>query len=169
MTNDKSTQRRARRDAIAAGALQALAERGGHGLTHRAVDAALSLPAGSTSYYFNSRAALLVAAADALFAIDKAEIAGLLDVGGELDVDALLRAWTAPQARPRLLARLEFFLEASRNAEFRQHLSGQRAFFRAAAEAAMARRGEADPAAAADRAIARFEGELLAIAAFGAP
>ena len=66
MTKKTSTHLQTRRQAIAAGALDVLAEQGTHKLTHRSVDRHLGLPQGSTSYYFNSREALLMAAADAL-------------------------------------------------------------------------------------------------------
>ena len=48
-----------RRAEILDGALAVLAAQGMRGLTHRAVDAAAALPAGSTSYYFRSRGALV--------------------------------------------------------------------------------------------------------------
>jgi len=162
-----ATSRRAdRRNTIAAGALTVLSQRGSHGLTHRAVDVAAGLPQGSTSYYFNARADLLVAASDALFELDKAEFLALHDEQGALDVEGLLSSWLSPLARDRLLARLELFLEAARNPDFRAHLTHQRAFFQAATQKLMARRGVKDPDEAADRAIAQFEGELLRRAAF---
>ena len=52
-----------RRDAADA-AIALLAECGVHGLTHRAVERAASLPAGTASNYFRTREALLIAAAE---------------------------------------------------------------------------------------------------------
>ena len=52
-------ERHRRRTEILDGALAVLADQGMRGLTHRAVDTAAGLPAGSTSYYFRSRAALV--------------------------------------------------------------------------------------------------------------
>lgn len=49
----------ARRAAIAETAIELIAREGLRGLTHRAVDARLGLPAGSTSYYARTRQALL--------------------------------------------------------------------------------------------------------------
>jgi DNA-binding transcriptional regulator YbjK len=48
-----------RRDALLDAAISLLGERGVHGLTHRAVDAAAELPSGSTANYFGTRDALL--------------------------------------------------------------------------------------------------------------
>lgn len=157
----------ARKALIAEGALRLLSERGSHGLTHRAVDALLRLPTGSTSYYFSSRMALLCAAADCLFELDRADVLSFWDRDGELDVKALVSAWTSPPWHPRLLARLELCLEAARHPELQQHLLDKREFFRNEACAMMARRGEADPLAAADLALAQAAGELLRGAVFG--
>ncbi|MDJ0113765.1 TetR family transcriptional regulator, partial [Rhodococcus erythropolis] len=52
-----------RRALIAASAVTIIAEQGPRALTHRAVDQFLELPAGSTSYYFRTREALLEATA----------------------------------------------------------------------------------------------------------
>lgn len=54
----------ARRAALADAAIALLAEAGVHGVTHRAVDKAAGLPAGTASNYFGSREALLVAVVD---------------------------------------------------------------------------------------------------------
>src|SRR5690606_6609473 len=50
-----------RRDLIADTAIATVAAAGLRGLTHRAVDTAAGLPAGSTSYYFPTRSALISA------------------------------------------------------------------------------------------------------------
>ena len=59
--------------AILDGALAVLAEQGMRGLTHRAVDTAAGLPAGSTSYYFRSRAALVAGCVERLVERDLAQ------------------------------------------------------------------------------------------------
>jgi AcrR family transcriptional regulator len=64
-----------RREAIADAAVGVIADRGIRGLTHRAVDEAAGLPAGSTSYYFRSRAALLEAVVAHLVVVDQAAFA----------------------------------------------------------------------------------------------
>src|SRR3954453_8076085 len=50
-----------RRDDLLDAAISVLGESGTHGLTHRAVDTAAGLPAGSTSNHFRTRDALLEA------------------------------------------------------------------------------------------------------------
>ncbi len=60
-----------RRDAIADAAIHLVANRGLRGLTHRAVDAEVGLPPGSTSYYLRTRQALLAACLDRLLALDE--------------------------------------------------------------------------------------------------
>lgn len=52
-----------RRTRIADAAVTVIAENGLRALTHRALDTALDLPAGSVSYYFRTRQALLTAVA----------------------------------------------------------------------------------------------------------
>lgn len=61
-----------RRDALADAAIAVLANKGGRGLTHRAVDSAAGLPEGSTSYYFRTRQALLTAVVQRLAVLDAA-------------------------------------------------------------------------------------------------
>ena len=61
-----------RRDELLDAAISVLGERGIHGLTHRAVDAAAGLPAGSTSNYFRTRDALLDAVVERFAARERA-------------------------------------------------------------------------------------------------
>ena len=51
-----------------------IARDGGRGLSHRSVDAQLSLPVGSVSYYFRTRQALLDAAVARLVERDDADV-----------------------------------------------------------------------------------------------
>jgi DNA-binding transcriptional regulator YbjK len=53
-----------RRDLLRDAAIEVLAEYGGRGLTHRAVDAAADVPPGTTKNYFPTRDALLAAIAE---------------------------------------------------------------------------------------------------------
>ncbi|MFE6924202.1 TetR/AcrR family transcriptional regulator [Nocardia sp. NPDC057663] len=64
-----------RRSQIVAGAIDLIATRGIRALTHRAVDTRLDLPAGSTSYYFRTRHALIEAVADGITARSHADFA----------------------------------------------------------------------------------------------
>lgn len=61
-----------RRDDLLDAAIQVLGERGFHALTHRAVDAAAGLPAGSTSNRFRTREALLNAVVERFSARERA-------------------------------------------------------------------------------------------------
>jgi DNA-binding transcriptional regulator YbjK len=98
---------------IADAALQLLAREGARGLTHRAVDAELSLPLGSTSYYYRTRSALLLAAAQRLLTLDAAEAESIsLDLSG---LASLLGRWVSPAGRARSLARMELLLAAARD------------------------------------------------------
>ncbi|MFE1596416.1 TetR/AcrR family transcriptional regulator [Nocardia sp. NPDC058705] len=62
-----------RRVQIVAGAVDLIATRGIRALTHRALDAQLALPSGSTSYYFRTRQALIEAVADGITARSRAD------------------------------------------------------------------------------------------------
>ena len=61
-----------RREELLDAAITVLGERGIHALTHRAVDTAAGLPAGSTSNHFRSRDALLDAVVERFAARDRA-------------------------------------------------------------------------------------------------
>lgn len=63
-----------RREAIAAAALELVAEGGSHALTHRRIDRRLGLPEGTTSNYARNRRALVRMAVD--------EVAALADIRG---------------------------------------------------------------------------------------
>ncbi len=104
-----------------------VAARGLGGLTHRAVDAEAGLPEGTTSYYFRTRAALLVAlgefVATALDEDDDAmrvNFANIVAAGGRetaLDFVAAELLACADERRDHFLARIEFTLAASRDPE----------------------------------------------------
>ncbi|MEV7441870.1 TetR family transcriptional regulator [Streptomyces sp. NPDC091204] len=117
-----------RRTLIADTAIGLVAASGLRGLTHRAVDGAAGLPAGSTSYYFRTRTALIAACYQRLAELDLGDVGGLgdLDGGGpsvlpaaDRDVAAaalagVLYRWLTV-GRERQLARFELSLEAARN------------------------------------------------------
>ncbi|WP_016907316.1 TetR/AcrR family transcriptional regulator [Streptomyces xiaopingdaonensis] len=107
-----------RRDRLRDAATEVLAEAGGRGLTHRAVDTAADVPAGTAKNYFPTRDALLrgvaerclehyraVAAAAGPAPSDRAQLAALLR--------ALVENVAGP-GRPRLLAYVELQAEAAR-------------------------------------------------------
>ncbi|GAA1245241.1 TetR/AcrR family transcriptional regulator [Kitasatospora nipponensis] len=130
---------------IADAAIGLVAAAGLRGLTHRAVDGAAVLPAGSTSYYFRTRTALIVACYQRLAELDVGDI----DDGNDGDnattavpsdreaaaavLAGLLYRWLTV-GRARQLARFELSLEAARNPELEPelHRAGQVARARAA-------------------------------------
>src|ERR1700722_18215881 len=61
-----------RRDALLDAAIDVVGQSGIHGLTHRAVDVAAGLPAGSASNHFRTRDALLNAVAERFAARERA-------------------------------------------------------------------------------------------------
>ncbi|MBB4924659.1 TetR/AcrR family transcriptional regulator [Kitasatospora kifunensis] len=118
---------------IADTAIALIAERGLRGLTHRAVDEAAGLPAGSTSNHARTRAALLAAALDRIAereatalppgGLGTADRAGGPAGGDPRELLAELLAAGVHQAltegRTLTLARFELALEATRRPELR--------------------------------------------------
>ncbi|MFJ9847145.1 TetR/AcrR family transcriptional regulator [Kitasatospora sp. NPDC101155] len=156
---------------IADAAIDLIADAGLRGLTHRAVDDASGLPAGSTSNLARTRAALLELV---LTRIVERETAGypvftegegtassvtarelLVEVGA----DVLYQALTT--GRRLTLARLELALEATRRPELRAVYDRLGAGFADLAAALLARSGSADPTADARRLIRWCEGVLF--------
>lgn len=120
MESKRSKAEPPRRTAVADAAIAVLAEQGGRGLTHRAIDRRLGLPLGSTANYFATREALLRAVGERLLALDVAAI-------GEIPGGAVSRSeaaaviadriisWLGPEVRARHLAHLELVLQSARD------------------------------------------------------
>ncbi|MEU3772506.1 TetR/AcrR family transcriptional regulator [Streptomyces sp. NPDC032472] len=110
-----------RRDRLRDAAVAVLAEAGGRGLTHRAVDTAADVPLGTAKNYFPSRDALLRAVAERCLEQYRALADALAGAGpGPGDREALaallaglLRDVAGP-GRARVLAYLELQAEAAR-------------------------------------------------------
>ena len=105
-------------EVIGDAAIEVIAADGMRGLTHRAVDRAADLPAGSTSYYARTRAALLELAIGRMVELD--------DVDAPAPPPERLAEFLAgfvhaaiTHGRTRMLARYEFALEATRRPELR--------------------------------------------------
>jgi DNA-binding transcriptional regulator YbjK len=121
-----------RRAQLADAAITLLVEVGVHGVTHRAVDARTGLPGGTTSNYFRSREALLVAAAQRVVELHQADMrrsaVGHVPEGDpreraiELIAGSLLLAATAQ--RDRYLAVFELRLESLRRPVLADTLAG---------------------------------------------
>lgn len=110
-----------RRDRLRDAAVEVLAEAGGRGLTHRAVDAAAEVPPGTAKNYFPTRDALLRGVAERCVEHYRATGERLAASGpppGErAGLEALFVALlenVAGPGRPRLLAYLELQAEAAR-------------------------------------------------------
>jgi DNA-binding transcriptional regulator YbjK len=117
----------ARRRALADGALRVLAASGVHGFSHRAVDTAADLPAGTAANYFGSRDALLGAAAERVLELHEQDMAaahglitGRVDREGLIGLLATSLETSATLHRERYLAIYELTLEATRRPALRQ-------------------------------------------------
>ncbi|EQB10742.1 MULTISPECIES: TetR/AcrR family transcriptional regulator [Sphingobium] len=150
-----------RREVIARAAIDTLAEKGARGLTHRAVDAAAGLPSSSTAYYCRTREALLELAMDAVLSADLADSRERLRADGSVDFDKLFEHFTAPGNRTRALARVELFLEAARNPNFRDRLASYRAGLREIVSSRMAAHGTENADEKARSQIYQFETRLF--------
>jgi DNA-binding transcriptional regulator YbjK len=132
---------------IADAALQLLAREGAKGLTHRAVDAELKLPNGSTSYYYRTRAALLLAAAQRLLVLDAADAENISsDASG---LATLLGRWVSPTGRMRSLARMELLLAAARDPGLDFMVDARQQFIAHAEQALREQAGASSSAASA--------------------
>lgn len=156
-----------RADLIAETSITLLAERGMRGLTHRAVDEAAGLPAGSTSNLARTRAALLELTLARLTELES-EVFSASRVQG--DLAELLAAVLEVQLkdRRRTLARYELALEATRRPELRAIYDRAGARFRDPAVAMLAAAGSPDPVRHGRQLVAFGEGIMFdAIAGAG--
>jgi hypothetical protein len=181
----------ARKRQVGDAAIAVLAEHGARGLTHRAVDQAARLPAGTTSNYARTRAALLTLALTRIAELDAAEAdggpgelsesgysgselsgsgisgsgissAGISGAGLADGLAMVLDRWiTDPGARRRVLARFELALEATRRPELRAAYDEMGRAFRAEAVRLLAASGSADPERDAWTLIAWMEGTVF--------
>ncbi|MFJ2665528.1 TetR/AcrR family transcriptional regulator [Nocardia fluminea] len=113
-----STTRRAR---IVAGAIELIATRGIRALTHRALDTQLALPAGSTSYYFRTRQALIEAVADAITTRSRSDFRALGAERIARDGERTGRAMDPRQAAHDIATWLDQLLAHRRNELIARH------------------------------------------------
>lgn len=117
-----------RRNAIADAGLNVIATEGARGLTHRAVDRAAEVPAGTTSNYFRTRDALLAGLVDRVYtriAPDPVVLEALAIGEPSLDraTDYVLYIVERLQREPHLtLALFEVRLEAARRPDLAARL-----------------------------------------------
>lgn len=152
---------------VADAALEVLASHGSRGLTHRAVDAAAGLPAGSTSYYYRSRAALLGACVRCLVDRDHAELDALRPLITATDpatlADALadlLDRWLTTDRR-RHLARYELTMESVRRPELATELHRTGHGLRQRVASILSEFGAIDPTRQARLLVACIDGVLF--------
>ncbi|MFB6519615.1 TetR/AcrR family transcriptional regulator [Streptomyces sp. NPDC056401] len=163
-----------RRTLIADSAIELVAAAGLRGLTHRAVDGTAGLPAGSTSYYFRTRTALIGACYARLADLDLADFdGGAAPAPADRDaapspmdrdaaaaaVAAVLYRWLTT-GRSRQLARFELSLEAARNPELATELHRAGRGSRDLAAGILAALGAARPAESAELLVAWADGLL---------
>ncbi|MGW0534752.1 TetR/AcrR family transcriptional regulator [Streptomyces sp. NPDC003032] len=119
-----------RRTLLADAALDVLADEGIRGLTHRAVDRQASMPPGTTSAYFRTRAALLTGLVTRLVQLDQAELQMTaerlppLRTAEDLanSMTLLVRQRLTGEGRRRSLARFACAVESARDPELREIL-----------------------------------------------
>lgn len=151
-----------RRTLIADTAIGLVASSGLRGLTHRAVDGAAGLPAGSTSYYFRTRTALIAACYRRLAELNVADGPQHLPDGRDgaaRTLGAVLHHWLTA-GRERQLARFELSLEAARNPELEPDLREAGLAVRARAAAVLAALGAREPQESAELLAAWVDGLL---------
>ncbi|MFF7991836.1 TetR/AcrR family transcriptional regulator [Kitasatospora xanthocidica] len=154
---------------IADAAIDLIADAGLRGLTHRAVDEASGLPAGSTSNLARTRAALLELVLTRIVERETADYPVFTEgppsavpareLLAEVGAAALFQALTT--GRRLTLARLELALEATRRPELRAVYDRLGARFADLAAVLLARAGSTDPTADARRLIRWCDGMLF--------
>ena len=145
---------------IADAAIEVIAAEGMRGLTHRAVDRFAGLPAGSTSYYARTRAALLELAVARMVRHD--------DVDSAVPPPDRLAEFLArfvhaaiTTGRTRMLARYEFALEATRRPELREPYDRGGLLIRRRCHEVLTLAGSPDPARQTGLLIAWLDGTIF--------
>jgi DNA-binding transcriptional regulator YbjK len=134
-----------RRHDLCDAAIELLAADGARGVTHLRVDRRAGFPDGTTSFYYQTRAALLRGAIDRVIELDIADFTEAIDASGDGEVDSLLsrlaeqamRAAVEPE-RSRARARFELMMIASRDPELGRVFDGLMNQFVTISEAAVA-------------------------------
>jgi DNA-binding transcriptional regulator YbjK len=159
-----------RRTALLDATLRVVARDGAAGASHRAVAAEAGVPLGSTTYYFESREQMLLAALRHAADTEVARIARRLRAleGGRLDLSGSRRAvvdWALGEVsddRAHLLvARHQLRLEALRSPELRAVYGTWTGASLALVEKFLARAGSRDPGADAAVLVAAIDGVTL--------
>ncbi|HEY1687503.1 MAG TPA: TetR family transcriptional regulator [Solirubrobacteraceae bacterium] len=162
-----------RRTALLDATLQLIASGGLRAVTHRAVEQAVGLPHGSTTYYFKTRDQLINAAVDRLAELDHERVDAIAHAVTmalarrterlEPNLDAIglaLSAWLEEE-RGLQIARFELFLEGTRRPELRDALARCHASFSRVAEPLALAAGSDDPARDGRLLVALVNGVLM--------
>jgi DNA-binding transcriptional regulator YbjK len=166
-----------RRTRIADAALELLGKQGARALTHRAIDQAIGLPAGSTSYYCSRRSDLLALVVKRFTDLEHQEaVEYAAALHGPMSLDEIAgvlagQIWKWVKARHvlPLATRFELFLAAGREPSLQRLVRNQRRKFLATIETALLRAGAADPRSTAKALLALIEGLLLDTLRSGRP
>lgn len=155
-----------RRTEILDTALAVLADHGMRGLTHRAVDLAAGLPAGSTSYYFRTREALVSGCLRRLLELDSADVPSddatpAPDLDGLVDhaTEVCVRMVTSSALRTR--ARYELALHSVRTPALRAEFVEAGTRLRDQIAAVLSALGADEPARAAEEVAALMDGLMF--------
>jgi DNA-binding transcriptional regulator YbjK len=142
-----------RRTLIVDGATDLIATRGLRALTHRALDTALELPAGSTSYYFRTKRALVEAIVDRITARSRTDfLAADLPAAEPAEIAHAIAVWLdrlLTQRRNQLITRHALIIDLLADAELHARLTAS-LFSHDHATRLFEALGSAEPAAAAD-------------------
>lgn len=110
-----------RRRELCDAAIELLAEHGAKGLSHLKVDALAGVPDGTTSFYFRTRSALLLAVAERMAELDLATLQEVADSAGLDDASSasslaklVIQSGEGPQLS-RTKARYELTMQATRD------------------------------------------------------
>ena len=162
-------------DRVLDAAIAVLGAQGPRRLTHRAVDAAAGLPAGSTSNYFRTRDALVDGIVARIEALERQEWEALAGQPRPMTVDELTGALTrllhhaTGPAGPRTTARHALFLEAAARPELRPALTRSRDAITAWATAWIAALGSRRPEVHCRLVLDYLDGVILHQLAFPDP
>ncbi|MFE3189144.1 TetR/AcrR family transcriptional regulator [Nocardia sp. NPDC059240] len=155
-----------RRTLIVDSAIDLIAAQGLRALTHRALDTALELPAGSTSYYFRTKRALIEAIVDRIATRSRDDFEGRPPAMDRRDPDQLaegIAGWLdrlLAQRRNHLIARHALIIELLGDGDLHAQLVGC-LFSHRHATTLFETLGAAHPATAAADFIAVIEGLIF--------
>ncbi|WP_306363790.1 TetR/AcrR family transcriptional regulator [Nocardia sp. CC227C] len=115
-----------RRTRIVDSAIELIATRGLRALTHRALDTALDLPAGSTSYYFRTKRALIEAVVDRIHTRSRDDFASMRRDLNDQVTTANIARWLdrlLAHRRDHLIVRHALLVDLMGDAELRSRLT----------------------------------------------